>query len=39
VLLGMLGFAVTWGGWHLIVDHNDLHYLIAVERARIAAGS
>jgi hypothetical protein len=37
VLLGILGFALAWSGWHLYVDHQDLHALIAIERARQVA--
>lgn len=32
-VIGALGFGVAWGGWHLYVDHVNLHALINVVAA------
>lgn len=40
VLLGVLGFSIAWGGWHLYTDHEALHALINLavqaQRAQVA---
>ena len=38
LLAGLVGFAIAWSAWHVYIDHQDLHALIAIERSRQATG-
>lgn len=33
---GLAGFALSWGAWHLYIDHAQLHAVVAVLNQSIA---
>ena len=37
LVIGMLGFALAWGGWHAFEDHQRVHALDAT-LAQLAVG-